>query len=777
MDIRAIQEQMRSSFRVEALDLLQELDRSMLELESNPKDSDLLNRLFRVIHTIKGSGSTAGFREMAAFTHHVEELFEEARQGRLVINSEMIDLALKARDLIEAFLRDESAGALSKDCEDVVKALSKYLPQSAGQVGRGVHGGAEASGTNKRVFQIRFVPNPQVFFSGMDPVSLLEELSGLGEISVVALTEGIPTFEELNPETCYLGWSVRLESTCGLERVKEVFVFVEDESELKIEEVEAEFTGERLAVQVYLKSVRQAVQSMRVCLQGMEPDKFRPKALKQLLRNLRFLAQASSYQSYSEPLARVQEQITKVKGELSKKLPLAESWLEAFDVFLCGFSVDADRLASSEDTAQEKSKQGAMDEVSAEVPLTVAVAKESAREGPKENASIRVEQEKLDRLMRAVGELLVARNAFPIISKKLSLEHGLNSLGKELKDAGDVISHISDDLQAAVMSIRMMPVRGVFQRFPRMVRDLSRSIGKEVELRLEGEGTELDKTVIEKIGDPLVHLVRNAVDHGLETPEEREASGKPRVGVVGLRAYNQGGSVIIQISDDGRGMDPSTLRLKAQEKGLLSQAQADEMDHAAALEIVFMAGFSTAAAVTDISGRGVGMDVVRNNIRQLHGSVSISSEVGKGSTFTIKLPTSLMVSQGVLVDAGGEEYLFPINCIEEMVKVPGERVHHFNGSDFVQIRNRVYPVLHLARHLEKKGQNQEWTWEGEIPIALVKVEDQQVAVAVGRFIGEEEVIIKPLGDEFLGIREFQGATIMGDGRVVLVVNPDGLLAG
>ena len=312
-------------------------------------------------------------------------------------------------------------------------------------------------------------------------------------------------------------------------------------------------------------------------------------------------------------------------------------------------------------------------------------------------STIRIEQNKLDRLMRVVGELLVARGAFPLLVQKLNEGASSQGLAKDLKEAGSNISRIADELQTSVMSIRMLPVKTVFQRFPRLVRDLARSLGKEVRLVIEGEAIELDKTILEQIGDPLVHVIRNAVDHGLEAPEERLASGKTAAGQVILRASHEAGGVVIEVTEDGRGIDADALKRKAVEKGLLTREAADGMTEEAAFQLVFLPGLTTAAKLTDVSGRGVGMDVVRSNVRNLQGTIEIRSKRGQGTTFLIKLPTSLMVSKGILLNAGGEEYILPLSNIYDMVKLPRAEAHEYHGFTLAQVRERFIPYSALRR--------------------------------------------------------------------------------
>jgi two-component system chemotaxis sensor kinase CheA len=380
-------------------------------------------------------------------------------------------------------------------------------------------------------------------------------------------------------------------------------------------------------------------------------------------------------------------------------------------------------------------------------------------------STIRIDQSKLDRLMRVVGELLVARGAFPLLVQKLNDGADGAAMVKDLKEAGSNISRIADELQTSVMSIRMLPVKTVFQRFPRLVRDLARSLGKEVRLVLDGEGIELDKTILEQIGDPLVHVIRNAVDHGIEPPEERRAKGKDRCGQVTLRAHHEAGGVAIEIADDGRGLDAAALKRKALEKGLLTPEAAAGMPDEAAFQLVFLPGLTTAAKLTDVSGRGVGMDVVRSNVRNLQGTIEIRSKLGEGAAFLLRLPTSLMISKGILLEAGTQEYILPLSSIRDMVKLPREETHRYRGLTLAQVRGTIYTVFHLADMLGLVPAQ-----TPELSVAIVEAGSVRYGLAVDKFLSEVEVLVKPLTGGLEECKEFQGAAIMGDGRVVLVLN-------
>jgi chemotaxis protein histidine kinase CheA len=391
-------------------------------------------------------------------------------------------------------------------------------------------------------------------------------------------------------------------------------------------------------------------------------------------------------------------------------------------------------------------------------------------------SSLRVDEEKIDQLMRVAGELFAARGAFPALARKTALLPGGGDTAQELKEAGGVVSRLVEDLRSVIMSIRMLPLKTVFQRCPRLVRDLARTLGKEVQLTISGENTEMDKTMLEQLGDPLVHIIRNAVDHGIELPEIRVKKGKPGQGLIHLSGGIEGNLAVIRISDDGKGLDPEVLRRKAVEKRLLSAEAAARLTDQEACELIFAAGFSTAEKVTDVSGRGVGMDVVRNNVRLLQGSVKIDSKVGQGSVFILHLPTSLLVSQALLIEAAGEPYLFPLESLISLEKVSHNAIHTYQSQTFVSIRGNVLSFIDLGRLLGKRGTGENRVpgrddQRQEIPLAVVKTLAGPIALGIDAFLGEEDILIKPLGPEFKEQRFLAGASILGDGRVVLVLNP------
>jgi two-component system chemotaxis sensor kinase CheA len=901
-------EQMRGAFSAEALDLLIELDSALLGLEAEPEDSTLVHRVFRAIHTLKGSGAMAGCVHLARFAHSVEEAFDLARDGRLAVTAELIDCALKACDVLRLILEEKSDGAVVPGETEVTAAFVRLLPSPQNPQAAKCKEQPASRAEGRSSFEIIFKPNRELFYSGADPVTLLDDLRELGQAHITAHVDQVPLLPSLEPEHCYLWWEILLVTDRNQAAIQEVFVFVEDECDVRIrlrkdqeaevallgsvppemfelfvleceehlEEIERDALAlekdpssrstldalfravhsikgnvgllldqvfgsvlmtmhplqllfrvthgleslldtfrevntklvseemicialetcdairslvgsithkghgvavspellERLGVQIdetkecpevdgqlaaFLNTTSQCVEMIAGCLLRMEEDgELSGAIIGTYMRGLKTLSAAAKYRNCTELEEPLAQQLRILDAATRSEFTWGEEEHSALNSAFQTVRSILERMSHDGDV-------NAVPDQSASVPR----AKDSSdlTSASTSPSTIRIDQNKLDGLMRVVGELLVARGAFPLLIQKLN--DGADSAGlvKDLKEAGSSISRIADELQSSVMSIRMLPVKTVFQRFPRLVRDLARSLGKEVRLVVEGEGIELDKTILEQIGDPLVHVIRNAVDHGLETPEERRAQGKDAAGVLTLRAVNEAGGVVIEITDDGRGLDSEALKRKAVEKGLLTAEAAAAMTAEAAFQLVFLPGLTTAAKVTDVSGRGVGMDVVHSNVRNLQGTTEIRSKRGIGTTFLIKLPTSLMISKGILLEAGAQEYILPLSSIRDMVKLPEEEAHKYRGLALAQIRGAIYPIFSLA---EMFGLTPVKT--PELSIAIVEAGAVRYGLVVDRFLTEVEVLVKPLTGGLEQCKEFQGSTIMGDGRVVLVLN-------
>ena len=903
-----VMEQMREAFRAEALDLLIELDCALLLLEDEPCDSSLVHRVFRAIHTIKGSGATAGNLHLARFAHKMEEAFDLAREGRLAVTPDLIDCGLKACDVIRLILAEQVEGEAVQGEVEVTGAFSRLLPAS-----ENAHmDPSTAPKTRVEIrgaFEIIFKPKREMFYSGADPVTLLDDLRTLGQAHITAHVDQVPPLSLLEAEHCYLWWEILLVTEQNEAAIKDVFVFVEDDCDVRIRlfedqaasvalldsippemlelfvvECEENLDGiERDALALerdpasrdtldslfrgvhsikgnsgllldYVKDTAfRATHPLQVLLRvahSLESllDSFRGvdvglvseeairialdtcDAIRTLLRNLtpngggdvvspQLLEQlgvkidlapigrtvdvreAAFLNTASQCVEMIAGCLRRMENDLESTSPVIATYLRGLKTLSAAaqyrtcpeleepLAQQVQILEAAAITGQALGKEkrsvlgnaflrvrAALDHVTPDsdvihLPEPVGCAQPPARTTPERPstsaspATIRIDQVKLDRLMTVVGELLVARGAIPLLIRKLNDGAEGASVVKDLKDVGSSISRIADELQTSVMSIRMLPVKTVFQRFPRLVRDLARSLGKEVQLVIEGEGIELDKTILEQIGDPLVHLIRNSVDHGFEPPAERLAHGKNPSGQLTLRAVHEAGSVSIEVKDDGRGLDADALKKKAVEKGLLTPEAAAAMSEEAAFQLVFLPGLTTAKKVTDVSGRGVGMDVVHSNVRNLQGTIEIRSKLGQGTSLLIKLPTSLMVSKGILLEAGGEQYILPLSNIRDMIKLPPEAAHAYRGHTLAQVRGTIYSIFNLAKMLGLAPAE-----TPELSVAIVEAGALRYGLVVDKFLTEVEVLVKPLTGGLEQCREFQGAAIMGDGRVVLVLN-------
>ncbi len=382
--------------------------------------------------------------------------------------------------------------------------------------------------------------------------------------------------------------------------------------------------------------------------------------------------------------------------------------------------------------------------------------------------SIRVNQEKIDKMMNTISELLIAKNSFMHISTKLNTEYNLPEISKEVKQVGANVNRISDELQNAIMSIRMVEIRTVFQKMPRVVRDIAQSTDKKMNLIMEGESTEIDKTIIEQISDPLVHLIRNAADHGIEAPQDRLMKGKTEVGQIILRAYNKNKYVYIEIEDDGKGIDSDKIKDKAIEKGFITSSEAEKMSKNQLINLIFLPGFSMAKEITEVSGRGVGMDIVKSNIVKIKGNVTIESEVDKGTKMIIQLPLTLAVSRGLNVEVSGDCYIFPLEYISETVKIKMSDIHMFNGKSFTQLRGDVIGVEWLSKiFLMDEGD----ITTDELNAVIITNGAEKYAIVVDKLISEQEFVVKTLDGQLAAIRGISGSTLLGNGRVALIINP------
>jgi two-component system chemotaxis sensor kinase CheA len=683
-----------ATYREEAGELLAELETSLLELEDTPDDTDLINRVFRAMHTIKGSGAMFGFDDIAAFTHEVETVFDLVRNGKMAVTKELLDLTLKSRDHITTLLAASVEGAeVDAEAGDALIAGLRGLVASPGDSGPEPETAlaaapSESDGQNDlKTWRIRFQPNRELLLCGSNPVSLINELRSLGDCLVTAHFDAVPLLDALVGEHCYLYWDIVLTTSRGEAAIKDVFIFVEDDCQISIQLIDDQAEGEP-----DYKKLGEIL---------VERGDLSPEALRQTL---------------------VQQK------------PLGE-------LLVNQGAVTPDKVLSALDEQQHVRK------IRQEQPAADA------------SASIRVPAERLDQLVNLVGEMVTVQARLTQVS---------NTLGDAVFiSIAEEVERLTNELRDTALNIRMLPIGSTFSKFKRLVRDLSRELGKEIEMETFGADTELDKTVIEKLNDPLVHIIRNSIDHGVETPEKRIASGKPAMGTIRLGAEHAGDSVLITIHDDGAGINRDAIRNKAIELEMISPS-ADLSDQEI-YSYIFAPGFSMAAKITSVSGRGVGMDVVKRGIEGLRGTIVVDSELGKGTTITLKIPLTLAIIESLLVKIGPSHFVLPLAAIEECVELSRADVQASHGRNLANVRGRLTPYICLRDQFAIPGARPDIE-----QIVIVSVRGERIGFVVDFVVGEHQTVIKPLGVLYQDVRGISGATILGDGSVALILSPGDL---
>ncbi|MFN8548712.1 MAG: chemotaxis protein CheA [Candidatus Eisenbacteria bacterium] len=631
----------RAAFFEEAAEHLATVERGLIELERAGGEPELLNEIFRCVHSIKGASGSFGLTAIADFTHHFESVLDRLRQGQLQPTAPLVSLLLRAFDVLGGLVRAAQEGgdapssteAVRQELEAVLAGGAPTTVARAGEAAATTTAAVNVSKGAMRRFRIAFRPARDLFRTGMDPLLLLRDLQGLGAVSDLEMDASeLPDVGALDPESCYLAWTLTLATDQGEAAIREVFTFVED-----------------------------------LCVLTVEPQ--------------------------------------------------------------------VERSAGDAPPAFERRAGG--------------------------DTSIRVATEKVDELINLVGELVISQAMVSEIIEGFTPKR----LG-ELSAAIAAMARNTQDLQARVLAVRMLPVAMVFNRFPRLVRDLAEHCGRAVALEVLGEDTELDKGVIEKLGDPILHLVRNAIDHGIEPPDARVAAGKPVEGHLKLAAYHEGGNVVVEVSDDGRGLDTARIRAKAIERGLLREDEAptEEQLHA----LILAPGFSTAEQISDVSGRGVGLDVVRQNVEALNGSIGIESRSGRGTTIRIRLPLTLAILDGLALRVGAQTFIMPLLAIRESFRPrPTELKRVMGQGELVLVRGEPLPLLRLHQLFDIEGAET----DAERGLVLVVAgEGVNIGLLVDELMGQSQFVVKSLEQQYRRIEGVMGATILGDGRVALILD-------
>ena len=633
--------QFHATFFAESLGALDATEKELLRIEAGEGDADSTHAVFRAVHSIKGASGTFGFQDIARLAHALETLLDGVRDGRTAIESRLIDSLLRAVDCLRdaVVAARDAAEAPAARIDALIAELETFGAGSSGAVGDKPAPPAAAAA---RELKIHFRPHVGLLRTGNDPLRLLRVLADMGTLSVELHRSGLPDLPDMDPETSYLAWDLKLTTAASTAEVEEVFAWVADDCELTIEE------------------------------------------------------------------------------------PLPEA------------------------VAVVMTRAGDAD----------------ARRSDNHQATLHVSAEKVDNLMNLVGELVITLT----ILKRLG-DEVTGAVAAPLQSALAQLERDTRELQHSVMSIRMLPASFAFNRFARLVRDIAKQLGKQVQLQVSGEEAELDKTVIERLIDPLTHLVRNSLDHGIESPDARAAAGKPAFGTIYLHAEHKGGNIVIQVRDDGRGLDRERIRAKAVEMGLVTATEelaAHEID-----QLIFLPGFSTAEHVSDVSGRGVGMDVVYKNVNALGGRIDIDSQPGQGTCFTLRLPLTLAIVDGMSVALGGETYILPLTFIVESMQPRAESIRAIAGqARLVDVRGDYVPLVELGNLLGGAA---------NAPVAdagilvLLEAEGRRVALKVDSLLGQDQVVIKSLEANYRKVPYVSGATIMGDGRVALILDANAIV--
>ncbi len=730
-------EEIVADFIVEANEFLQQLDQDLIKLEQTPEDLELLNSIFRAVHTIKGNASFLGFAKLTRFTHQLENVLDKLRSGDMAVTPDIMDLVLEGIDTMRALienLTDES----QVDVTATMQKLSHVL-QAAAPISLAPTPPAELPADLPPVLSAEISAEPAADSGFDDMDEIIDDFIVEANELLEQLDRDLLTLEK-TPEDLDLLNSI----------FRPVHTIKGNASFLGFTKL-TRFTHQLENVLDKLRSGDMAVtpEIMDTILDGADK-------IKEFFRNLR---QEDSVE-IDELLARVQAHLGfKPESETPAKPAPAVKPVASSDP-----AMPVNPPALSTPVAVDKAPVA----VKPAAPAKPAASKAPAakRKDP-EDQTIRVDVERLDALMNLAGELVIAKNRLQQFTHRFEDLHGESELIESLMLTTSLVNYVTGQFQEAVMKTRMLPIRKVFSRVPRMVRDLARDTKKQVALTMEGEDTELDKSVIEHIGDPLVHIIRNAVDHGLEYPHERLAKGKSGEGQVTLRAFSEGNYIVIEIRDDGRGMDPQKIFKKAVEKGLAAPEDVMRLSDAEMLDFIFAPGFSTAETVSNISGRGVGMNVVKENIMKLDGLIEIHSAVGEGSTFKIQLPLTMAIVPALLVSVQGVTYAIPLNNVVETLVVEDAEIFNVDQKQVIHLRERFVPLATLGDILGYPSKAAE---RKRNYVIIVGAGEQRVGLVVDHLYGQEEVVIKTLGDFFEDIDLIAGATIMGDGSVVLILD-------
>ncbi len=708
---------------------LQSLNTQILDLEQDSENADTINEIFRAAHSLKGMAGTMGYKRMQNLTHDMENVFSEVRNGNIKVKANMIDILFQCLDALEEYLDNiqSSADEGSNDNEPLIKALNQILSGD---------GAEEAEEEAPVTPEVRTeTPRPQVVMPPDKDAKWTNIILGDSERTVIgkAIAQGKKVY----------GLTVYVQESCILKAARAFLVFKAMESlgeiiisspsvqDIEDEQFENDFSIFVLSDKT-LEEVVEAAESV--------------SEIERVVGGTLNLDQSPSKQ----------EQAVSEEKEAAEETKMAET------------SVKAEAGAATEAAQKAVEKQEAIQEAPQTSSASSRQEKKPTANKPVVNRTVRVDIEKLDSLMNLVSELIIAKNSLVSISATSTSDTSTTSAFNEQIE---YLESVTTNLHESVMKVRMVPIESVVQKFPRMIRDLQKKLGKKMELYMSGEETELDRTVVDEIGDPLMHLLRNAADHGLENAELRKERGKPATGSIHLDAYQDGNNVIIEVSDDGGGIDVTGVKEKAISRGVITSEQAENMSDKDIVNLLFLPSFSTAEKVTDVSGRGVGLDVVKSKIEALSGEVDVKTKFGEGSVWTIRLPLTLAIIQALMVVVGDEKYAISLGSIETIENITEEDIKYVQAKEVINLRGAVIPLIRLDDMLDIR---KERSSDDNLVVVIVRKGDKQAGLVVDELIGQQEIVIKSLGKYINKCKFISGATILGDGEVALILDANAM---
>ncbi|MDE7282758.1 MAG: chemotaxis protein CheA [Lachnospiraceae bacterium] len=714
---------------------LQNLNTQILSLEQEPDNMDTINEIFRAAHSLKGMAGTMGYKRMQNLTHDMENVFSEVRNGNITVKANMIDILFQCLDALEEYNTNirESADEGTNDNEPLIKQLNEIL-----------NGGSSAAADTKQPEAKADEANAKAADATEADADAKWQQLKLGESETVVLMEALTRGSKV------YGMTVKVQETCILKAARAFLVFkaVEENGEIIFSDpATQDIEDEKFDLDFSLIVVSDS-------------------PLEKLLEDARSVSEI--------------EDVTGGVYNFDKAPALNEDSDEAVKEKPAEAAEEA-KTAKAEPVKAEPAKAGAETTAPAKTETqpdkapAAAKAEQNSNKNDKKqapgkpvvNRTVRVDIEKLDTLMNLVSELIIAKNS--LVSASTSSEGSTNT---EVNDQIEYLESVTTSLHESVMKVRMVPIESVVTKFPRMIRDLSKKLDKKMELYMTGEETELDRTVVDEIGDPLMHLLRNSADHGLESAELRKERGKPEVGSIFLDAYQDGNNVVIEVRDDGNGIDTAAVRDKAIDRGVITPEQAENMTEKEIIDLLFNAGFSTAKTVSDVSGRGVGLDVVKSKIESLSGEVEVKSKLGEGSTWTIRLPLTLAIIQALMVIVGDEKYAISLDSIQTIEDIEPGDVKLVQNNEVIHLRGVVIPLIRLSDVLDIASSKDP---KDNLTVVIVKKGDKLAGLVVDELIGQQEIVIKSMGKYISKCKIISGATILGDGEVALILDANALI--